>query len=367
VTLERLRLVDFRNFRELEVDFAGRSGSISGPNGRGKTNLLESIFVLGTTRSHRTRRDAEMIRFGARSFAVSGEFRGREGTRTTLAISFDEENGKRGSVDRKETERLSSMIGRCGVVCVAPEDVEITAGEPEGRRRYIDLTLCSVSARYLRSLQEYGRAHRQRARLLRDGLAGSGAAHLDTWDRQLASWSIPLFAMREEAIGTIGPIAEEAYGGLGGGEKLAVVYMPGAEEAQMRSEEALLAALKERRAADLRTGRTSIGPHRDDVSVLLDGKPIRTYGSRGQHRTAVLALKIAAGRLIRARTGEEPILLLDDVFTELDERRSEALAERLAAEGQVFATGTDREALARHVRGADRFSLEEEGALVRER
>ncbi|MFH1679537.1 MAG: DNA replication/repair protein RecF [Candidatus Eisenbacteria bacterium] len=365
MTLETLRLVDFRNFREIEIGFLGRSAAVWGPNGMGKTNLLEAIFVLGATRSHRTRRDSELIRFGAHGFAVSGEFRGKEGTRTALAVSFEEGVGKRGSVDRKEVERLSSIVGRCGVVFVAPEDVEITRGEPYGRRQYIDLTLCSLSPRYLRSLQEYNRVHRQRGRLLRDGFGG-GAAHLETWDRQLAAWALPIFMMRREAIEEIGPIAEGVYGELGGGEELAVVYAPGAGEEEMRSEERFLARLRASRGSDLRTGRTSVGPHRDDLTILLDGKPMRAFGSRGQHRSAVLALKIAAGRLMEARMGEPPLLLLDDVFTELDERRSAALAERLVGEGQVFATGTDREALSRHVPDAERFALEEGGVLVRE-
>jgi DNA replication and repair protein RecF len=366
VRLETLHLVDFRNFRALDAEFGGRSAVIWGPNGRGKTNLLESVFFLGTTRSHRTRRDSEVVRFGASGFSTAGEFRTANGGRTAIAVAYDEDLGKRGSVDRKEAERLSTLVGRCGVVIVAPEDVEITGGEPEVRRQYLDLTLCALSPVYLRSLQEYNRAHRHRGRLLREGFGGEAAAHLDTWDRQLARWAIPLFAMRRDAALEMGPIAEEAYGRLGGGERLAIAYAPGAGEDEAVSAERFEAALRARRGADLRTGRTSIGPHRDDLAVRLDERPIRSFGSRGQHRSAVLALKIAAARLMERRMGEPPILLLDDVFTELDEGRSVALAERLGEEGQVFATGTDREALGRFVPGADRFAMEEGGVLVRE-
>jgi len=364
VTLGTLRLIDFRNFQGLEVDFGGRSAAVWGPNGRGKSNLLEAIILLGTTRSHRTRRDAELVRFGARGYAVSGELSGSAGGRTTLAITYSEAEGKRGSVDRKETARLSEIVGRCGVVCVSPEDVEITSGEPEVRRRYLDLTLCSLSTVYLRALQEYNRVHRHRGRLLREGLGPEAAAHLETWDAQLARWAQPVFSMRREAVSEIGPYAEEIYGALGGREELAVAYAPGAGEEETVSEEKLLAKLRAKRSFDLRTGRTSVGPHRDDMEIRLGGKPIRSYGSRGQHRSAVLALKLAAARLMERRMGEAPLLLLDDVFTELDEGRSDALAARLAREGQTFATGTDREALRRFLPGAEGFSLEEGGALV---
>lgn len=364
--LEALRLADFRNFRGLEVGFEGKSAAIWGPNGRGKTNLLESIFLLGATRSHRTRKDTELLRFGSRAYSVVGEFRGDAGGRTVVAIVFEEGAGKRGSVDRKEVGRLSEIVGRCGVVFVSPEDVEITSGEPEKRRRFLDLTLCTLSGVYLRSLQEYQRAHRHRGRLLRERPGPGTGAQLDSWDRQLARRARPLFSMRREAIEEFGPVAEGVYGELGGGERLEVRYVPGAAPDEEASEEAFVHRLNGNRPKDLRTGRTSVGPHMDDLEILLDGKGIRVFGSRGQHRTAVLALKIATGRLMRRVTGEAPILLLDDVFTELDERRSMSLAERIAGEGQVFATGTDRSGLDRYFPDAVRFSLREEGMLVRE-
>lgn len=362
--LETLRVADFRNFRSLDVGFEGRSAAIWGPNGRGKTNLLEAIFLLGATRSHRTRRDAELVRFESRAFSVVGDFRRDGGGRTTLALVYEEGGGKRGSVDRKEVSRLSEMVGRCGVVFVSPEDVEITKGEPERRRHFLDLTLCTLSGVYLRSLQEYLKVHRHRGRLLRDGLGGG--ARLDPWDRQLARWAAPLIRTRRESLEELGPIAEGVYGDLGGGEKLEIAYVPGVSDEDGASEEAFVARLRANRDRDLRTGRTSVGPHRDDVEILLDGNSIRNFGSRGQHRTAVLALKIAAGRLMGRVTKETPLLLLDDVFTELDEGRSLALAERLVGEGQVFATGTDRSGLERYFPDAVRFSLPEEGKVIRE-
>ncbi|MFH1278564.1 MAG: DNA replication/repair protein RecF [Candidatus Eisenbacteria bacterium] len=364
--LETLRLADFRNFRSLEIGFEGRSAAIWGPNGRGKTNLLEAIFLLGATRSHRTRRDAELVRFESRAFSVAGELRKGGGGRTTLALVYEEGAGKRGSVDRKEVARLSEMVGRCGVVFVSPEDVDITRGEPERRRQFLDLTLCTLSGVYLRSLQEYQRVHRHRGRLLREGFGRGGGALLDPWDRQLARFATPLLEMRREALEELGPIAEGVYGELGGGERLEVAYVPGVRGDDGASEEAFVRKLRMHRERDLRTGRTSVGPHLDDVEILLGGKTIRSFGSRGQHRTAVLALKIAAGRLMRRVTKESPLLLLDDVFTELDEGRSLALAERLAGEGQVFATGTDRSDLERYFPDAVRFSLPEEGMVVRE-
>lgn len=366
MTLETLRLFNFRNFRELDVRLDGRSVAIWGPNGRGKTNLLESVFLLAATRSHRTRRDSELVRFGESGYSVAGGFRRDGGGTTSVALVYQEGSGKRGSVDGKETERLSSLVGRCGVVFVSPEDVEITRGEPERRRHFLDLTLCTLSPVYLRSLQEYNKVLRQRGRLLREAHGPDAAALLDTWDRQLARWAMPILSLRRETVGEIGPVAEEVYGELGGGETLRVAYRPGASAEECASEESLMRRLAANRAGDLRTGRTSVGPHRDDMDVLLDGKAIRNFGSRGQHRTAVLAFKIAAGRLLGEKMGEAPILLLDDVFTELDERRSAALSGLLRREGQVFAVGTDRGGLKDHFPAAAAWSIGEEGRLVLE-
>ncbi|MBN1825090.1 MAG: DNA replication/repair protein RecF [Candidatus Eisenbacteria bacterium] len=365
MTLETLRLSDFRNFGDLEVDFAGRTAAVWGPNGMGKTNLLEAVFLLGTTRSHRTRKDAEMVRFGARGYVVGGVFRRSGGERTEIALAYEEGGRKRGRVDRKDVDRLASLVGLFGVVFVSPEDVEITRGGPDRRRQYLDLTLCSVDPVYLRALQEYNRAHRQRGRLLREGRGPGLEAQIDSWDRQLARSAVPLDRARREAVDRLSPAAERTYADLGGGERLEMALVPGSGEGAV-DEEALLERLRAGREVDRRTGRTGVGPHRDDLEVLLDRRPIRSYGSRGQNRTAVLALKIGAARYMEERTGEKPLLLLDDVFTELDRSRSLALAERLRGEGQVFATGTDRGGLERYFPDAEWFSIREGGRLVRE-
>jgi len=365
VTLETLRLFHFRNFGEVEIGFENRSAVVWGPNGRGKTNLLESIFVLGTTRSHRTRRDGELVRFGAAGFALSALFRADDGRASRVSLTYEEKTGKKASVDGKEAERLSSLVGRTPVVLVSPEDAEITRGEPERRRYFLDLTLCTTSELYLRTLQKYNRAHKQRGRVLREEKGADIGRLLDPWDRQLAEAGVPLASLRRAAIDELSPVAEDVYGELGGGETLSIRYAPGSGE-EAASEKEFAAALRKRRAHDIRTGRTSVGPHRDDVELLLDGRPLRNYGSRGQHRTAVLALKIAAGRTMKKKLGEEPIVLLDDVFTELDEKRSLSLAGHLRKEGQLVVTGTDGEELCRFFPDANRFSLAGAGRLKRE-
>ena len=348
------------------MNFDSRCVTVCGPNGMGKTNLLESIFLLGATRSNRTRRDVELVRFGEKSYSVSGRFQRSEGGELTVSLSYEEGGRKRGKIDRKEVETLSSMVGAFGVVFVSPEDVEITCGQPERRRQYLDLTLCSIDPVYMRSLQEYNKVHRQRGRVLREFYERPDAKLLDSWDRQLAERAIPVMKIRGEAITGLSGEAEKVYGELGGGEELSIALVSGAGEEETSSIEAFVTRLERNRAWDLKTGRTSTGPHRDDLEILLDGKPIRKFGSRGQHRTAVLALKIAASRFMEKRTGEKPLLLLDDVFTELDASRSLALAERLEGEGQIFATGTGQAGLNRFFPGADGYSIAEEGRLIRE-
>ncbi len=362
--LDSLRLLDFRNFRELEIEPGGRCAAIWGPNGRGKTNLLEAIFLLGTTRSHRTRKDPELIRFGGDVYHVAGSYRRSNGGRMTLSVAYEKGGRKKGRVDGKEVSKMSSLVGRCGVVLVSPEDVEITKGEPERRRQFLDLTLCSIDPIYLRSLQELGRILRQRSSLLRDTWEPDRARMLDPWDRQLAAAGWAITEARARAMEELAPLVEEAYSALGGGEQLVIGYRPGIGREPV-SEEDVLQKIVAVRDEDLRLRRTTIGPHRDDLDLELDGRSIRAYGSRGQHRTAVLALKLAAVRLMAQRLGEEPILLLDDVFTELDASRAERLATRLDGAGQVFATGTGRAELDRFFPGVEHFKVEEEGRVVR--
>jgi len=365
VILENLRLLDFRNFQDVEIETGGDSAVIWGPNGRGKTNILEAIFILGTTRSHRTRKDIEMVRFGRRLFSVTGKFRREDRGTTALSVNYETNGKKRGRVDGKDVGRLSSMVGQCGVVLVSPEDVEITGGEPERRRQYIDLTLCSIDPVYLRSLQEYNRILRQRGRILRDTRDEGRARLLDPWDRQLAKSAFIITGLRAAAVRELTPLAEEAYGILGGGEKLSVGYRPGTGEEFIGSEEDILARLQSVRSDDLRMKRTTVGPHRDDLALELDGNRLRSFGSRGQHRTAVLALKLAAIGLMKERLGENPILLLDDVFTELDAERAAKLASFLEGAGQIFATGTERSELGKYFPAAARFAVREEGRVVR--
>ncbi len=362
--LESLRLLDFRNFRDEEIDVGGRCAVIWGPNGRGKTNILEATFILGSTRSHRTRKESELVRFGSRQFNVTGSFRREDQGRTTLSVLYEMGGKKQGRVDGKAAERLSSMVGRCGVVLVSPEDVEITGGEPERRRNFIDLTLCSIDPVYLRSLQEYNRILRQRAGILRDDRDPERGRLLDPWDRLLARSACVITEIRSAAVMNLAPLAEGAYEKLGGGERLEIRYKPGVGDTEELSEETIRERLLAARRNDLRTKRTSVGPHRDDLVLELDGRSIRSFGSRGQHRTAVLALKLAAAGLMKERLGADPILLLDDVFTELDSGRAERLASYVNGAGQVLATGTERAELGKYFPDAVELSVGEEGKVV---
>ncbi len=364
--LESLSLHDFRNFQDVEIEASRGGAVIWGPNGRGKTNLLEAIFILGATRSHRTRKDVELIRFGCPFFRVSGRFRKEDAGRTTISLSYERNGRKRGRIDGKEKEKLSSMVGHCGVILVSPDDVEITGGEPEKRRQFLDLMLCTVDGVYLRALREYNRILRQRGSILRDFRERDRGGLLDPWDRQLAEGAASITSARSAAVSRLGPLAEESYGKLGGGEIFTVAYRPGAGEGPEWTSEQVYDRIVAAREEDLRTRRTSIGPHRDDLLFRLDDRPIRNFGSRGQHRTAVLALKLAAVELMKERLGDDPIVLLDDVFTELDAGRARRLADHLPGAGQVFATGTGRADLAEYFPGATAFSVNEEGGVVRE-
>jgi len=334
-------LARFRNYEALEVALHPRLNLFLGANAQGKTNILEALYCLSTTRSFRAAADEEMIRFGVDACAVeadTGSSKGRE----TLRLEFARGRGKTLTIDGKRQKKLSSLLGRLPAVVFSPDDLFLVKGAPLLRRRLLDVTLLQMDPVYLAHLQQYERSLKQRNALLKSRVPGL-EAQLPVWDEALAVHGTALMMRRmdlsENFSSRAGKALEDLTGGL---EKFEVAYdpdvKPGSGEDETR--ETIKAALLKFRREETMRGMTLTGPHRDDVKLTLNGRPLRKYGSQGQMRTGALALKLAQLEILASKCSEPPLVLFDDVMAELDARRQAFFLERLKKGGQALLTGT---------------------------
>jgi DNA replication and repair protein RecF len=345
-----LQLRDFRNYEAAELELPSGFTVVAGPNGAGKTNLLEALYFGCTGRSPRTSNERELLRRGAEVARVVVDTRDAEAAHR-IEVGFEPGEAKRLRVDGSPVDNLSAATARPLVSVFLPERLELVKGAPAARRGHLDQLVAALWPARGGTRAAYSRALAQRNALLgriRAGASGPGA--LDAWDGELARQGVRLMADREEAIdGLRAPFAQL-------GERLG---LPGPAEVRYRprsgatDEQGLAVELAERRAADLERGFTAHGPHRDELQLMLEDAPLRAYGSQGQQRTALLALLFAERELLASRRGRPPLMLLDDVMSELDSERRELLAGLLRADGQAVVTATEPE----HVPGVQESEL----------
>jgi DNA replication and repair protein RecF len=344
VRLTRLLLRDFRSYERAEVELGAGLTVVSGPNGAGKTNLLEALYFALTARSPRASNERELVRRGASVTRVEAEVEGEEVTHR-LEVAFSPGEPKQVRIDGAAVEGPSADA-RPAVVVFLPDRLELVKGAPALRRGHLDQLVAALWPARAATRSAYSRTLAQRNALLARVRAGAvDPAALDAWDAELSRRGRELMDDRREALEALGPRFEAVALDLGLPEPAALAYRP--RSAARRAEE-LAGELRERRAADLERGFTAHGPHRDDVALSHGGLSLRAYASQGQQRTALLALLFAEHELLAEHRGTPPLVLLDDVMSELDEARRERLAERLRAGGQAVVTSTD----AAHVPGA---------------
>lgn len=345
--LKRLELYGFRNYEALVLDVQAGVNILTGPNAQGKTNLLEAIHVLALTRSHRTSVDRELIGWDRESARLKADVERRYGN---LSLELElTPRGKKAKVNGLEQRKLSGFVGRLNVVLFAPEDLDIVKGSPGVRRRFMDLEIGQVHPGYLHDLLQYNRVLQQRNRLLRTADPDrTPDAVLDVWNEQLATYGVRMMRRRERFIRHLQRLAGEIHAEVTrGAETLSVVYKPSfgdAEQVAGQDDSSLfeqfMLKLTQGKDQEFRRGATLVGPHRDDVSLLIDGRDAQSYGSQGQQRTAALSLKLAELELMREEIGEYPLLLLDDVLSELDPARQTRLIETFHSRVQTFITTT---------------------------
>ena len=324
--IKSLKLKNYRNYDLLDLTFDPKTNILYGDNAQGKTNILEALYLSGTTKSHRGTKDRDMIQFGHDESHLETVVE-KKGIIFQIDMHLKKNSPKGIAIDKVPIRRASELFGIVHFVFFSPEDLNIIKEGPAGRRRFIDLELSQLDKIYLNNLSNYNRIINQRNSLLKD-IYGSNQQHLletlDIWDMQLAAYGTKVLERRKEFVRQVNEIISEIHFRLTGGkEQLSLTYESSIGEMSMEQ------ALKENRERDLRMKSTSVGPHRDDLCFLSGDLDIRKFGSQGQQRTAALSLKLAEIELVKRIIGDTPILLLDDVLSELDKNRQNYLLDSI--------------------------------------
>jgi DNA replication and repair protein RecF len=358
VQVRRLELVDFRSYRAVGVDFPSGASVLVGPNGIGKTNLVEALGYVATLTSHRVATDGPLVRSGAGSAVIRCLV---VHDRRELLVELELVPGKanRARLGHAPVRRARDVVGALRMVLFAPEDIELVRGEPAARRRYLDELLVARRPRFAGVCADYDRVVKQRNALLRTAQlarrSGTGAdlSTLDVWDTHLARTGAELLAGRLELVAALAPQVSAGYDAVAGdtGGAATLDYRSAGSDVfpdsvpgdgsegglQVRLTASLAAALARSRTTEVERGVTTVGPHRDDLALTLGELPARGYASHGECWSFAVALRLAAYRLLRAE-GVEPVLVLDDVFAELDAGRRDRLARSIHDASQTLVT-----------------------------
>ncbi len=322
--IKSLELSNFRNYAQLKIDFSGSTNILFGDNAQGKTNILEAISVAGTTRSHKGCRDREMIRFGEEESHIRALVE-KNGDERQIDIHLKKSQSKGIAVNRVPIRKAADLFGILNIVFFSPEDMDIIREGPSQRRRFLDMELSQLDRIYLSDLGNYNKVLSQRNQLLKDlEFQPELADTLAVWNLQLLEYGRKIIRRRSSFIHRLNDIVVDIHRNITGDrEKLVLKYEPdaGSDEFEQR--------LLMQEETDLRLRTTTVGPHRDDIRFEVNGIDIRKYGSQGQQRTAALSLKLSEIELVREMIQDTPVLLLDDVLSELDQHRQNDLLNQI--------------------------------------
>ncbi|MCM2676458.1 DNA replication/repair protein RecF [Alkalicoccobacillus plakortidis] len=341
--VNKLSLKHYRNYAEAELEFNKQVHVFVGDNAQGKTNVLEAIYVLAMAKSHRTAKDKELISWGQDYAGICGEAQTRR-NKLTLDLTISSK-GKKVKLNGLEQRRLSEYVGALNVVMFAPEDLHLVKGSPQGRRRFMDMELGQISPIYLHHSSRYQKILQQRNSLLRDWHKNQLPICLEILTEQLIDTGAELIKRRAVFLQKLQKWAETIHFDISRGtEELKLIYLSTVEVSEDLNlstlKERLHAVYKQKKDKEQIRGTTLFGPHREDIGFLVNEKDVQSYGSQGQQRTTALALKLAEIELIKEEVGEYPVLLLDDVLSELDDYRQSHLLETIQRKVQTFVTTT---------------------------
>ena len=339
--LNSLQLVNFRNYNNLYLEFNKKVHLLLGKNGQGKTNIVESIYMLSFGKSFRTSRDKEIIKFDTENLYVGGSF-SKEHTDGLIEIAIGK-NKKGIKVNKIHIQKIHELLGNLNVVIFSPEDLRLVKEGPKERRSFIDKEISQIMPKYYNYLTNYNKVLFQRNQLLKANNVDE--ALLDVYDESLARYGSYLYILRRDFIKKIAKISNEMHKKLtGNNEELLITYKNQInltdEDTVKDAKDKLLSKLESNRQRDIETRMTKYGIHKDDLNIFINDLDVKLYGSQGQQRTASISLKLSEIELIKQEVNDNPVLILDDVFSELDETRQKLLVENLG-DVQMFITSAE--------------------------
>lgn len=341
--LKELSISNFRNYKGSTVmNFSSENNIFLGENAQGKSNLLEAIYYLALAHSFRGAKDEDLINFDQGYFRLEGKII-KHDREQVIAISYSRNKSKQFTLDGVKVKSLNDIIGKFTCVVFAPEHLQLVKGAPARRRNYLDTLIAQIVPKYYQNLRDYRRILRQRNLVLKEG----NETQLDTWDSILCNTGTRIIAARIRALKKLSDIVQDVFFRISGeAGKMQVEYASTLGDTEYFWDEKsiydkYMEKLYKKRALELKTTATVVGPHRDDIDLLLENLPLKDFGSQGQQRMAALALKFGELNFIKEYSGEYPVLLLDDVMSELDSKRRKYVVEMLT-QVQTFITATDR-------------------------
>ncbi|KRN04871.1 DNA replication/repair protein RecF [Holzapfeliella floricola] len=353
--LKQLNMVNYRNYKQLNVQFSPNINIFIGKNAQGKTNLLESIYYLAFARSHRTNVDRQLINFESPFAKVSSRIYKRQTSNILELVTSN--RGKKASINHLEQKRLSAYIGQLNVVLFSPENLNLIKGSPSQRRRFLDLEFGQIDNRYLISLARYQRILKQRNTFLKKMTYQKEPdfLYLEVLTRQLVDVAAIVIELRLKYLTHLEQMAKDIHFQISNQtETLAFHYQTANYDFKQKNDKQtvvdfLINQFSKVQNREIKLGTTLIGPHRDDINFEINDKDLQSFGSQGQQRSCVLSLKLAEIKLIKQVTHESPILLLDDVLSELDSKRQAALIEIIDEDIQTFITTTDLDSVSKEL------------------
>lgn len=318
--IKSIKLDNFRNYDTLDLEFEKGTNILYGNNAQGKTNVLEAIFISATTKSHKGSKDKEVVRFGNEEAHIR-TFLDKDGIEYRVDMHLRKNKSKGIAINGQQLKKAAELLGLLNVVFFSPEDLSIIKNGPSERRRFVDMELCQIDKTYLYDLNQYTKIINQRNKLLKDmfynqNLEGS----LQIWNMQLLTYGKKIIERRKKFVEQLNEIIFDIHNKLSGGkEEIKVIYEPDTTTDDFEIN------LKTNHDKDIKYKTTTVGPHRDDFCFMVNGIDIRKYGSQGQQRTAALSLKLSEIEMVKRLTKDNPVLLLDDVLSELDSNRQNYL------------------------------------------
>ncbi len=335
--IKSLKIENYRNYKSEEIFFDKGTNILFGDNAQGKTNILESIFLSATTKSHKGSKSKEIISFQEEDAIIQTVISKKDiDYKVNICISRNEKRVI--AINNQKVKKNSELLGLLNVVLFSPEDLSIIKNGPSERREFINLELCQLDKTYLYNLNYYNKIVSQRNKLLKDMFNDPNLkSTLSIWNMQLLSYGIKIIEKRREFINELGEILEKIHFDITGGkERIRIEYLPNVSEEEMKDK------LESNIEKDMILRQTTVGPHRDDIDFYINDNNVRSFGSQGQQRTVALSLKLAEIELVKKKINDMPILLLDDVLSELDSKRQVYLLDYLGdIQTIITCTGLD--------------------------